>query len=119
MHEIGIASSILQTVDAEARRRPHLQIIAVGLRIGELSNVDRDALTFAFDALTRNSLWQSLKIEIEWCPRRQKCLGCSEEFSVQNHQLNCPTCGGAATTCVGGTELDITYLDVEDECAKP
>jgi hydrogenase nickel incorporation protein HypA/HybF len=119
LHEIGIASSILQTVDAEARRRPASQIMAVGLRIGELSNVDKDALTFAFDALTRNSPWETLKFEIEWCPRRQKCLGCGEVFSVQNFQMDCPNCSSTATTCIGGTELEIVYLDVEDACTQP
>jgi len=118
LHEVGIASSILETVDAEARRRPDSQIIAVGLRIGELSNIDKDALSFAFDALTRNSNWQNLKIEIEWCPRRQKCLTCNEEFSVENYQLDCPKCAGASTTCISGTELDIAYLEVEDVCVK-
>ena len=119
MHEVGIASSILETVEAEARRRPDSHIVAVGLRIGELSNVDKDALTFAFDALTHGSPWHDLKVEIEWCPRKQKCLACAEEFSVENYQLNCPNCGGTATTCVSGTELDIAYLDLEDACVKP
>ena len=118
MHEVGIASSILETVDAEARRRPDSRIVSVGLRIGELSNVDKDALTFAFDALTRNSPWQDLKIEIEWCPRKQKCLVCAKEFSVEDYQLNCPKCGATTTTCISGTELDIAYLDVEDICVK-
>ena len=49
MHEIGIASSILETVDDEARRRPDSQIIAVGLRIGELSNIDKGALVYNED----------------------------------------------------------------------
>ena len=118
MHEVGIASSILETLDAEARRRPESRIVAVGLRIGELSNIDKDALTFAFDALTRDSFWQGLRIEIDWRPRRQKCLACGKEFSIENYQLDCPQCGDSASTCVSGTELDIAYLDVEDVCAK-
>ena len=52
---IGIASSILETVHAEARKRPGEKIIAVGLRIGELSSISPDALTFAFETLTRET----------------------------------------------------------------
>ncbi len=118
MHEIGIAASILETVEAEASRRPDSQIVAVGLRIGELSNIDKDALMFAFDALTRNTPWDKLKFEIDWRVRRQKCLTCAEEYSVENYQLDCPKCGGNATTCISGTELDIAYLEVEELCAK-
>jgi hypothetical protein len=65
-----------ETVDAEARKRPGEKIIAVGLRIMELSSISPDALTFAFEALTREIPWENLKVEIEWCPRRQKCQAC-------------------------------------------
>lgn len=119
MHEIGIASSILESVADESRRRPGVQVLAVGVRIGELACVDKDALDFAFEALTRNTAWQSLKLQIEYCPRRQKCLACYEEFAAQDLDLACPRCGANLSTCIGGTELDIAYLELEEEpCAK-
>jgi len=46
LHEVGIASSIITSIEAEVCRRPDAQFTAVGVRIGELSNVDRDALAF-------------------------------------------------------------------------
>jgi hydrogenase nickel incorporation protein HypA/HybF len=118
LHEIGIASSILSCVEAEARRRTEVAICAVGVRIGELSAIDKDALAFAFEALTRNTPLEKVRIEIEWLPRRQKCLSCSEEFAVKDLDLNCPKCGDSRTTCTGGTELDIAYLEVEELCVK-
>ena len=118
MHEIGIASSILQCGEGEARRRPETQVIAVGVRIGELSNVDKDALAFAMEALTRDTPFERMKLEVEWCPRRQKCLNCGEEFLVKHFELDCPKCGDSRSTCVGGTELDIAYLELEEPCAK-
>jgi hydrogenase nickel incorporation protein HypA/HybF len=119
VHEIGIASEILEAVAAEARRRPHAAFVAVGVRIGELSNIDRDALDFAFTALTRDTPLQNLQLEIEWCPRRQRCPLCGESFTVENCALTCPACGEERTTCIGGNELDIAYWEVEEPCAKP
>jgi hydrogenase nickel incorporation protein HypA/HybF len=119
MHEIGIASSILECVAAEAKRRPDTLVIAVGVRIGELSNVDKDALDFAFEALTRGTPMERLKLEVEWCPRRQKCRVCAEEFAVHDLELACPKCGANHSACIGGTELDIAYLELEEPCAKP
>lgn len=118
MHEVGIAASILESVETEARRQPESRFAAVGVRIGELSNVDQDALTFAFEALTRKTSRENLKLEVEWCPRRQKCLNCHEEFVVKEFDLSCPKCGGNKTSCIGGTELDIAYLELEEPCAK-
>jgi len=119
MHEIGIASSILECVAAEALRHPGAQILAVGVRIGELAAVDQDALDFAFECITRDTEWEHLKLEVAWCPRRQKCLQCSEEFFVPDLSLVCPRCGAEKSTTIGGTELDIAYLELEERCAKP
>jgi hydrogenase nickel incorporation protein HypA/HybF len=118
MHEVGIASSILECVAAEAQRRPDIQVIAVGVRIGELSNVDKDALDFAFEALTRETPFENLKLQVEWCPRRQKCITCAEEYNVKDLELACPKCGSYHSTCISGTELDIAYLELEEPCAK-
>lgn len=118
MHEVGIAASILESVEAEARRRPESRFAAVGVRIGELSNVDQDALSFAFEALTRKTLLEDLRLEVEWCPRRQKCLDCGEEFVPKDFGLSCPKCAGSKTSCIGGTELDIAYLELEEPCVK-
>jgi len=119
MHEIGIASSILEAVEAEARRRPEAAFLAVGVRIGELSNVDRGALDFAFSALTRDTPLANLRLEIEWCPRRERCLDCGAVFAVEDSRVKCSACGGERTATEGGAELDIDYLEVEDSCVKP
>ncbi|HUL33651.1 MAG TPA: hydrogenase maturation nickel metallochaperone HypA [Candidatus Eisenbacteria bacterium] len=118
MHEVGIAASILESVEGEARRRPGERFEAVGVRIGELSNVDKDALEFAFEALTRNTPLAGLRLEVEWRPRRQRCLDCGKEFAVRELNLQCPVCGTDKTSCIGGTELDIAYLEVEEPCVK-
>ena len=118
MHEVGIAASILGSVEAEARRRPEAHFQAVGVRIGELANVDKEALAFAFEALTRNTDLANLRLDVEWCLRRQRCLDCGAEFVVQKLNLNCETCGSPKTSCIGGTELDVAYLELEEPCVK-
>lgn len=119
MHEIGIASSIVECVAAEAQRHPGTPVIAVGVRIGELAAVDKDALDFAFECITRDTEWEHLRLEVEWRPRREKCLECSEEFVVPDLNLVCPKCGAVNSRTIGGTELDIAYLELEEPCAKP
>ena len=120
MHEIGIASSILDCVQAEAQRHPGQRVLAVGVRIGALSNVDKDALDFAFEALTRETDLEGLQLAVEWRPWRQRCLSCLEEYDVLDMDTTCPKCRLNRSTCIGGTELDIAYLELEElPCAKP
>ena len=117
MHELSIAQSILDALEGEQANRPGVRLRKVALRIGELAGVDPEALRFAFEILVKDSRWDPLELEIEWCPRQQKCPRCGDTFAVGEFDCSCPRCGEARTTCIAGDELDIAYLEVEEPCA--
>ena len=114
MHELGIANSILETVRAEAAQHMGSRVCKVGLRIGELSGVNPEALQFCFGALVKDSRLDPLPLEIEFCPRRQRCGVCGCAFVVADYDTGCPFCGSEQTECVGGTELEFSYIELEE-----
>lgn len=114
MHEFGIACSILETVREEAEKRPGSRLLKVGVRIGEISGVEPDALAFSFDALVERSDLAPLELVIEHAPRRHECPECRHAFAVLNYEVACPECGEQRTRCVGGFEMEIVYLEVQD-----
>ena len=114
MHEMGIANSVLEAVRVEAARHPGSYPCRVGVRIGELAAVDPSALEFCFDAMTRETDLESLQLEIEICPRRHRCLDCGTEFGVKDYDFECPRCGSLRSACFSGSELELAYLEVEE-----
>lgn len=114
MHEMGIACEVLAAARREAFRQPGGTPRRIGVRIGELAAVDVEALRFCFEAITRDTDLESLELSVEICPFRFGCRDCGQEFVVQNYQTRCPGCGGMNTECIGGQELDLAYLEVED-----
>lgn len=114
MHELSIAKSVLEAVRAELAERPGTKLHKVGLRVGELSGVNGDALSFAFEVLVKGTDLESVELEIEYNPRRQRCPECENVFAVENYDLTCPNCGVSRTECVGGQELEFTYLELEE-----
>ena len=114
MHELSIASSILEAVAKEKERRPKDRFLKVGLRIGELAGVDRDALSFGWEALTKDTEWDGLELAIEHVPRRQRCTLCAQEFEAPDFMTACPKCAELLTVTIAGDELDIAYLEVEE-----
>lgn len=115
MHELGIAMAILERVEREAAAHAPARPVRVGVRIGEFSGVDRDSLAFGFEALVKNSALEPLALEVEYCRRRYACRACGSEFAVENYELDCPQCGSSDTHFAGGDELDIAYIEVEDQ----
>ncbi len=114
MHELGIAASILDCVDREAERHPGVHISKVGVKIGELSGVDADALQFGFEVLVKDTDREPLALEVVFIPRVQRCSKCEHEFRMTEFDPRCPLCGDFATTCVSGEELDIAYMEVDE-----
>jgi len=61
MHEMGIASSILEAACKEARLHPGHRAAKVGVVIGEYAGVDTESLRFCFETLA-----DGLELEITW-----------------------------------------------------
>ena len=114
MHELAIASAVLEAVRQEAEKRSGARVTKVGLRLGELAGLDPDALSFSFEVLVKDSEFDRLVLEIQNCPVQYRCRRCDETFLVQDYVTTCPRCGLPDTECVSGAELELAYLEVEE-----
>jgi hydrogenase nickel incorporation protein HypA/HybF len=112
VHELSIADAILDTVRTEAKTRG-VRVTKVGLRLGAISGVDPDALSFGFNALVDDSDLAPLALEIEAVAQWHYCQACDNEFVVEAFTLQCPTCGTLAPHRVSGDEMEIAWLEVE------
>ena len=108
MHELAIAESVVATV---LERTPGRVVSVVRLRVGRLSGVVPDALTFCFELATAGTTLQGTALEIEVQPGRATCRTCSEEFSLDDPILLCP-CGSADVAVTSGRELQIVSMEV-------
>ncbi|HZP63948.1 MAG TPA: hydrogenase maturation nickel metallochaperone HypA [Terriglobales bacterium] len=114
MHEMGIANSVLQAVHNEMRRYPESYPSKVCVRIGEMAAVDQDSLRFCFEAITRETEFERLRLEIEICPLKYQCRRCASDFTVRDYDVRCPHCASVETQCISGDELELAYLEVEE-----
>ncbi len=114
MHEIGIANSIIEAGQTEAARHAESRLIRIGIRVGNLSGVDSDALRFAFTALTQGTELDQVEFEIQNCPRRNLCLDCGLEFESGLYSAPCPSCASQSVMLAGGDELELAYVEVEE-----
>lgn len=113
MHELGIAQSIIKTVEHETETRGLPPVAEIGLRIGALSGVLPDALAFGFEALVADTPLASCQLVIEHVPAQARCKVCSHQFEVDDFFFSCPACEAVQVSVIHGYELDISYLKVE------
>ena len=65
MHEMGIASSILEAVEKDMLRYPGHRAAKVGVRIGDFAGVDGESLRFCFDVIVKGTPAEPLELTIE------------------------------------------------------
>jgi hydrogenase nickel incorporation protein HypA/HybF len=114
VHELGIATSILERVKNASVEHPGAAIQKVGLRVGELSGVDPDALAFSWEALVKDTPWEPVALEIDFRRRVQRCRQCAHEFATDAFLTECPKCSSLHTETISGDELDIVFLELEE-----
>ncbi len=114
MHELGIAQNIVETVLLEMKNRQLSEVSAVAVKIGVLTDVDPEALSFGFDILARETPLGPARLNVLRIPVRGVCDSCSEKFEIDGYVFVCPRCESRSITLTSGTELDIAYLEVPD-----
>jgi hydrogenase nickel incorporation protein HypA/HybF len=115
MHELAIADSIFRTVLAEIDKNGYARVSSVGLRIGLLTDVVPEALTFGFGAIARGTPLEHTSLEIERIPITGRCQSCGSENQIEPYLFVCPRCGSHDIDMIHGDELDIAYIEIDDE----
>jgi len=114
VHELSIAVSIVDTVEAEIEQRKiRGKVTKVKVKVGKLSTVIPELLEFAFETAKDGSRLSESVIEIESVPLVIRCRNCGEESVMEDPFVVCPKCGTFGAEILSGKELSVVSLEVE------
>ncbi|WP_128436727.1 hydrogenase maturation nickel metallochaperone HypA [Streptomyces cyaneus] len=112
MHELSIATAIIERADELARADGTEAVSAVTVRVGELAGVVPDALDFAFEVARDGTALAAARLVVEEVPAQAYCGPCSEEFPVGMPPFFwCPRCDQPSTELRSGRELEIIGIE--------
>ncbi|MFF3008377.1 hydrogenase maturation nickel metallochaperone HypA [Kitasatospora sp. NPDC057940] len=112
MHEMSIATAVVDQVDRAARAHGESAVARVRLQVGELAGVVPSALDFCFELACAGTLLEGAVLETEAVAARAKCTPCGVEWSVgMPPDLGCPRCAGARVELLAGRELQILGVE--------
>ena len=120
MHELSIALSIVEGVEAEAKARGIPRVVAVHLKLGPLSGVVKEALLFSYSLAAEGTIAEGSRLEVQDCPVLIFCPRCLREVPpVSWQQLTCSFCDTPAARVVSGTDLEVLALEVAADEPAP
>ncbi len=113
MHEMSLAEGMLGIVEESARANDARRVTAVWLEIGTLAQIEREALCFCFDAVTRGSLAEGARLEIVDVPGAAWCMPCAARVDIAAIGDACPRCGSYQLQVVAGNDMRIREIAIE------
>ena len=112
MHELSLALGICDAV------RAHLpegaRAVSVTVECGPLAGVVPEALEHCFGAVAESEGLAGARLDLLVPGARARCPACSAEFEVTSMWGSCPECGHMPVTVVGGRDLTVKEIEVED-----
>lgn len=113
MHELSVASGIIEFAGDFARDHRAKKISRIELEIGQLSGIVTESLKFALELAIENTVLDQAEIIISEIPGRSKCLACLTVFDNPDWYTPCPACGSINSEVIGGKELLITSISTD------
>ena len=113
MHEMSIATSIVEIAEGEAKKANAKIITEIELDIGTISGIELEALEFAFKALKPKTMLKDAEININIIQAKSKCEECFSEFETENVYTLCPNCGSYKTSILQGKEMKVKSILVD------
>ncbi len=115
MHELSIASSVLETILAERSKHHGGRITQIKLRVGRLSHIMPEAFEFAFQVLAKGGPAEKAHIDIERVPLTLKCRACGWQGDAPEGSFTCAKCKSGDVEVTGGMELVLASFTLDSE----
>ena len=114
MHELSLSSAIVNTA---LRHAGGHRVAVVSVSVGRLRQVVPQTLAFAFAFVSRDTLCEGARLELQVIDARLRCRPCGREWEIEIPAFRCPTCGGAEVEIAAGEEFLVESIEVMREVA--
>ncbi len=107
MHELGIISAMVKTIEQIVREQGLTQVQKLVLEVGELSGVVPRYMQECYPAAVYKTFMQDTVLELETVPGIVRCRMCGREFNAMQQDFHCPQCGGDDLEILSGNDVII------------
>jgi hydrogenase nickel incorporation protein HypA/HybF len=114
MHEISIARSMIRSLEDELDDSQQKALGEIVLEVGELSCVEPILMQNAWEAVTMDTSYDKVSLQIDKIRTEVYCGVCDKNFFVYQHHYACPNCQTPSNQIIKGNELNIRQVKLEE-----
>jgi hydrogenase nickel incorporation protein HypA/HybF len=117
MHELSIAESIMELARRHVPEGARLK--AVRVRFGPMRGIEPQAMQWAWQGVQMTGGGAArIGLKLEQTPWTLRCGQCGHEWQDERIVAVCRQCGLEAVRPVGGDELQLVSIEVDDDERK-
>ena len=105
MHELSIASALIEQVCDEAEAHQMKKVETVELHIGFLRQVVPEMMQEAFREAAAGTIAEGATLTVREIPAEAQCVLCQKIFEPDLDCFLCPSCGKAEVKVLKGNEI--------------
>ena len=113
MHELSLASAMVEQLQAAALREGASRIVAIEVVVGALSGVEREPLEFCFPVAAEGTLAEGAELRIEEQDVKVRCGACGQLGAPEPPGLACLSCGSLAVEVLEGRDFKVKAMEVQ------
>lgn len=113
MHEASIAQNLLEVALEKAKDYKANKITLIRIKVGEFAGVNQEALKFAFENFTKQTIAEKASLQIIPSPLLGKCQECDEVFEIIKNSFKCSKCNSLKIDIISGQDLYIQDIEIE------
>lgn len=110
MHELGIISSMVKTIEEIIKEQGYTQVHKLVLEVGELSGIVPHYMEVCYPAAVYKTFMENSVLEMEVIPGIVRCKDCGKEFNATAHDFTCPHCQSQNMEILSGNDVMIKEI---------
>jgi hydrogenase nickel incorporation protein HypA/HybF len=114
MHETMIAQSLLKAITKEAAKQ-NAKPISATISCGSLNTINDEILSFAFEAIAKDTICRGIKLNIEHKPIQAKCKKCNATFDIEFSNPRCEQCNSNDFELLPDAPILLEQIELQKE----
>ena len=116
MHEMGVLRNIQKVVEKHAEANNARKVTSITIGAGELSGLVEELLQHAFGYVSRGTVTEGAKLELEIDSIVMGCKKCRKDFELPDGKIDeavCTQCGATeGLRLVSGGDIYVKHMEV-------
>lgn len=112
MHELTLAESMMEIVENAASQAGVAKVTRVRLSIGALAHVESETLLYCCDVVSRGTVADGARFEVDRPPGRAQCNACGQQFTLDRLAISCPHCTAYNLHVLDGEQMKVVEIGI-------